>query len=139
MEITVVTLIDTSIWIDFTRRRSPERLKRFVAPYLFDASAHLAAPVTFELLRDATEQEFAALTAHLATFPTLPTPENIWHRAASLGRRCRKAGHTAGSLDLLIATVALAHDAVLVTLDDDFEKIARCGGPKVKLLRRPAT
>ncbi len=131
------TLIDTSLWIDFTRRKSPERLKRFVAPYLFDASAHLADPIVFELLREATDPEVTALTQHFATFPLLRTPEDIWQRAATLGRKCRKAGHTAGALDLLIATVALEHDAVLVTLDEDFAKIGECGGAQVKLLRRP--
>ena len=134
----MVTLIDTSLWVDFSRRKSPERLKRFVAPYLFDASAHLAEPVMFELLRDATDQEMTILTQHFATFPRLNTPDDLWQRAAALGRRCRKAGHTAGSMDLLIATVALVHEAVLVTLDEDFAKIGECGGLQVKLLRRPS-
>jgi len=133
----VITLIDSSLWIDFTRHRSPERLKQFIAPYLFDASAHVAPPIMFELLRDASEPEFRALTSYLATYPTLSTPDNLWHQAATLGRRCRKAGHTASSLDLLIATVAMAHDAELVTLDEHFVKIGKCGGPQVKLLRRP--
>jgi predicted nucleic acid-binding protein len=134
----VATLIDTSLWVDFTRRKSPERLKRFVAPYLFDASAHLAEPVVFELLRDATEQEMTGLTQHFATFPVLETPDDLWQRAATLGRRCRKSGHTAGSIDLLITAVALAHDAMLVTLDEGLAKIGECGGLQVKLLRRPA-
>jgi len=133
----MATLIDTSLWVDFTRRKSPERLKRFIAPYLFDASAHLAEPIKFELLRDATDQEMASLTHHFATFPLLGTPDDLWERAAALGRRCRKAGHTAGSLDLLIAAIALAHDTVLVTLDEGLAKIGECGGLQVKLLRRP--
>jgi predicted nucleic acid-binding protein len=133
----VRTLIDTSLWIDFTRRKSPERLKRFVAPYLFDASAHLAEPILFELLREATEQECTDLRDLLATLPVLRLPDDFWLQAAALGRRCRKAGHTAGSVDLLIATVARAHDAVLVTLDEDFTNIGKHGGIEVKLLRRP--
>ena len=28
------TLIDASLWIDFTRTRSPRAIKRFVAPYI---------------------------------------------------------------------------------------------------------
>ena len=133
----MITLIDTSVWIDFTRRKTPERVKRFVAPFLFDATAHLAEPVAFELLRDATENETSALTQHFATFPLLSTPGDLWQRAAALGRRCRKAGCTVSSLDLLIATVALVHRAVLVTLDENFERIGDCGGVQVKLLRRP--
>ena len=35
-------LIDTSLWIDFTRSRSPQSLKRFIAPYILSPDAALA-------------------------------------------------------------------------------------------------
>ena len=41
-------LLDTSLWIDFTRARSPAPLKQFIAPYVLDPEAHLAEPVRFE-------------------------------------------------------------------------------------------
>ncbi len=44
----------------------------------------------------------------------------------------------AGALDLLIATVAIHHDAELITFDQDFQKIARACGLRVKLLQRPS-
>jgi hypothetical protein len=50
----MITLIDTSLWIDFTRARSPRSLKQFIAPYILHPSAHLAESVTFEVLRHAT-------------------------------------------------------------------------------------
>lgn len=40
-------------WIDFTRSRSPTPLKRFIATYVLDPEAHLAEPVSFEVLRSA--------------------------------------------------------------------------------------
>jgi predicted nucleic acid-binding protein len=39
---------------------------------------------------------------------------------------------------LLIAVVALHHDAEVVTFDDDFQKIAGVSNLQVKLLKRPA-
>jgi predicted nucleic acid-binding protein len=42
-----------------------------------------------------------------------------------------------GSLDLLIASTALHHDAELVTFDDDFEQIASASSLRVKRLHRP--
>jgi hypothetical protein len=49
-------LLDTSLWIDFTRTRSPGALKQRIAPYVLDRAAHLAEPVRFEVLRAAGER-----------------------------------------------------------------------------------
>jgi predicted nucleic acid-binding protein len=38
---------------------------------------------------------------------------------------------------LLIATIALHHDAEVVTFDDDFQKIASVSKLQVKFLKRP--
>lgn len=35
-------LLDSSLWIDFTRARSPLVLKQFIAPFVLDPVAHLA-------------------------------------------------------------------------------------------------
>ena len=134
----MVTLIDASLWIDFTRLRSPRSLKQFIAPYILDASAHLAEPIAFEILRHATPKENRQLVQQFQTLPILSTPTTLWTQAANLGQACRADGHTAGSLDLLIAVVALAHQADIVTFDGDFEKIAAVSDLKVKLLQRPA-
>jgi len=132
----MITLIDTSLWIDFTRKRSPRSLKQFIAPYILHPTAHLAEPVAFEILRHATPEESRQLTRQFQTLPVLTTPADIWSRAADLGRECRGGGHTAGALDLLIAGVALSHRAVVVTFDEDFQKIAAASDLEVKLLQR---
>jgi predicted nucleic acid-binding protein len=133
----MATLIDTSLWIDFTRLRSPRNIKNFIAPYILDADAHLAAPITFEMLRHATPAEFKQLTQQFQTLPTLATPPSLWSEAADLGRTCRQKNITVNSLDLLIATVALHHGAEVVTFDDDFRRIASVSKLRVRLLKRP--
>ena len=130
-------LIDTSVWIDFTRSRSPQPLKHFIAPYILDPAAHLAEPIMFEMLRHASPAEARQLTEQFATYPSLPTPATVWTDATVLGQRCRKHGLTIVSLDLLIASVALHHGATLVTFDEDFNGIGRMCDLQVKLLRRP--
>src|SRR5713226_4518508 len=130
------TLIDTSLWIDFTRTRSPKTLKRFIAPFILDPDAHLAEPITFELLRHATPAEAKPLTQQFQTLPMLATPPLLWSQAAELGQACRQKNITVNSLDLLIATIALHHGAEVVTFDDDFQKIAGVSNLQVKLLRR---
>ncbi|MFM7239063.1 MAG: hypothetical protein ACKOZN_05615 [Cyanobium sp.] len=90
-------LLDTSLWIDFTRTRSPRALKAFIAPFVLDPAAHLAEPVCFELLRSAGPQEARLLEAQFDTLPCLPTPADLWQRAAALGQACRAAGRTVSS------------------------------------------
>src|SRR5690242_2970875 len=103
----MATLIDSSLWIDLTRARSPRALKAFIAPYVNDSQACLAEPIAFEVLRHATDAEAEKLTRQFETVPLLTSPVDLWSRAADLGRSCRRAGVTAGSLDLVIAAVAL--------------------------------
>jgi hypothetical protein len=68
------TLIDSSLWVDFTRTRSPRVIKRFIAPFILDPDAHVAMPITFELLRHATAAEAKQLTRQFQTLPMLATP-----------------------------------------------------------------
>lgn len=44
-------LVDASLWIDFTRARTPRSLKELIAPYILDPDACLAEPIAFEVLR----------------------------------------------------------------------------------------
>lgn len=134
----MATLIDSSLWIDFTRARSPQSLKHFIAPHVLHPDAHVAEPITFEILRHASPEESRQLTLQFLTFPVLETPTELWTRAAELGQACRKKGTSPGSLDLLISVVALHHQATLITFDRDFEAIASVSALRVKLLERPA-
>ncbi len=131
------TLIDTSLWVDFTRTRSPRNIKRFIAPFILHPDAHLAEPITFEILRHATAAEAKQLTQQFQTLPMLATPPLLWTQAAELGQACRKKNITINSLDLLIAMIALHHGAEVVTFDDDFQKIAGVSNLQVKFLQRP--
>lgn len=130
-------LIDTCIWVDFTRAKSPQALKESILPWLKDERAHLCEPVAFEVLRHATPSERTQLESWFATFPLLPTPRTLWRDAADLGRRCREKGSTPGSLDLLVAVLAIRHEAELVTFDADFLTIAKASPLLVQHLQRP--
>ncbi|MEA2341947.1 MAG: hypothetical protein QOF63_116 [Thermoanaerobaculia bacterium] len=131
-------LIETTLWIDFTRARSPRALKDFIAAYVTDPAACVAEPIAFEVLRYATAEEQQLFEDQLRTMTMLPSPSTLWSDAASLGRRCRENGLTPGALDLLIATVAMHHGAELLTFDTDFERIARVSALQVTHLRRPS-
>ncbi len=130
-------LADTNLWIGLTRLRSPRTLKEFVRPYLEDAGVHLAKPIAFEVRRHASEAEAPLLAGLFATLPWLDTPPDVWSKGVELGQACRRRGVSAGSLDLLIAVVALHHDAELITFDADFEAIARVAPLRVTRLVLP--
>ena len=131
-------MLDSSLWIDFTRARSPLALKQFIAPFVLDPAAHLAEPVRFELLRSARPDEAQRLEAQFATLPSLATPPALWRQAIVLGQDCRAIGRTVLSLYLLVAAVALHHDAVLVSFDADFEAVAMVSSLRLQRLHRPS-
>ena len=134
----MITLPDTGLWIALTRSRSPRALKAFVAPYINNPNAALAEPIVFELLRNATDPEAIQLTHLFQSLPLLAGPPSLWSDAVQLGRRCRAAGLSIGSIDLLIATTAIHHDAQLITFDTDFPRIAAVSKLRARLLKPPS-
>ena len=130
-------LLDTNLWVDLTRTRSPRTLKTFISLYVEDPRACLAEPIVFEVLRSATDAEARQLTDYFETLPLLASPANLWSIGVELGRACRRIGVNAGSIDLPIAAVAIHHGAELFTFDDDFQRIATVSDLRIKLLKRP--
>lgn len=130
-------LVDSSLWIDLTRTRSPRILKAFIASQLDDPEICIAEPIAFEVLRHADDAEARLLTLQFETVPLLSTPTGLWSSGAELGRACRRQGFTIPSLDLLIAAVAIHHKAEIITFDNDFEHIATVSELHVTRLKRP--
>jgi hypothetical protein len=61
-------IIDSNLWIDFTRLRTPRALKEFILPFILDPDVQLVEPVAFEDLRSASVQETKLLEEQLKTF-----------------------------------------------------------------------
>lgn len=122
-------LIDTSAWIAFfrgTRSLATDAVDRA----LQDGTAALGGPVLTELRRGVRSKvERAKLILHLKGCLVLPQPENLWEEAGDLGFILARRGISVGTLDLLIATFALAHEVPLLTTDTDFVRIREAGIP----------
>ena len=129
-------LIESSLWVDFTRRKSPPALKNRIHPWILDPLAVLCEPIIFEVLRHATPHERMLIEAQFATLPILAPPPRLWRDATLLGQKCRDHGFNAGSLDLVIAALAIHHDAEIITFDADYLAIARASSLRVQLLSR---
>jgi tRNA(fMet)-specific endonuclease VapC len=115
-------LVDTSAWVEFFRNRNPVADK--VGTLLESNRAALAGPILTELLRGVRSvKERAHLTELLDGCHWLAQPADLWVHAGELGAMARKKGKTVKTLDLLIASYALQHNAPLLTTDADFLQI----------------
>ena len=121
-------LIDTSAWIDFFRGRDP--MSRAVDDVLATNEAAICGPIETELRRGfATDRERKRVLPLLEALHSLAEPEGLWRDAGDLGFALRRRGVSPKTLDLLIATYALSHSAILLSADKDFREIRSAGVP----------
>ena len=121
-------LIDSSIWISIVRTPKASADCEVLRRIVNHPQACLCEPVLFEVTRGAPKHRQGQLTEYLDTTPVLPTPPSLWQDAVRLGQKCRAKNFHPSAMDLLIATIAMAHGATLVSLDGDFTKLSKVGG-----------
>jgi predicted nucleic acid-binding protein len=132
------TVIETSIWVDYFRLKTPPLVRKEIHPWVQRADLALCEPILCELLRAASVAQRGIMRQHLTTIPVLPMPANLWTAATQLGQTCEDAGVRVGALDLLIATVCVHHDAELITFDKQFAAMAKVSKLRAKILTRAA-
>jgi tRNA(fMet)-specific endonuclease VapC len=113
---------DTSVWIEFLAGRP--------APELEAALQHggvaLAPVVIAELVSGARKPaDRAAIIDLVAQLPIHEAPEDHWIRVGELRRKLLEHGVTVSTPDAHVAQCALDRDAVLLTRDRIFTRIAR--------------
>lgn len=119
-------LIDTSAWIEFFRGKSST--SESVGEAITGNDAALCGAVVTELRRGLrSTRERRRVLPLLEGCHRLSQPSDVWEEAGDLGFFLARKGITAKSMDLLIATYALAHGAALLTLDADFAAMKRAG------------
>jgi predicted nucleic acid-binding protein len=126
-------LADTSAW-----NRSGQAEARWESLLENDALA-LCAPVKLELLYSARgPADYRTLASALGHLPTLPLDSRAEALAKStqeaLAERSQHRGPS--PLDLLVAAVAEAHNAVLLHYDRHFDQIVRVTGQPAEWLAR---
>lgn len=119
-------LIDTSAWIAFFRNKG--HAAAVVDQLLEGDEAALCGPIRSELLRGfRSPRERARCWPLLEACHQLSEPADLWNEAGDLGFLLARKGITVKSFDLLIATFALAHALPVLTLDRDFDFMAKAG------------
>ena len=126
-----MVLVDASVWSLALRRRinalsSAETLLTTELERLIRrGETTIIGSVRQEVLsgiRD--DRAFNAILSFLSAFPLLPTRAEDYDRAAAFYNICRARGITGTATDMLICSVASAHDEPVFTTDRDFARYA---------------
>jgi tRNA(fMet)-specific endonuclease VapC len=115
-------VVDTSVWIDFLAGRPVRALE----DGLLQGAVTLPPIVVAELIsgaRVATQR--AAISALVHDLPVHDTPVDHWVRVGDLRRRLAERGIAISTPDAHVAQCAIDLDALLLTRDSVFEKIAK--------------
>ncbi|TVQ28900.1 MAG: PIN domain nuclease [Spirochaetaceae bacterium] len=122
----VVTLIDTSAWVEALRKDGTADVRARVAELLTAGQASLCPIVALELWNGAGgENERARVRRLVDELPCHEFTTAIWNRAYELARSCRSKGVTVPATDLLIAAAAQVHRVGLLHVDRHFDLIAQ--------------
>jgi predicted nucleic acid-binding protein len=118
-------LVDTSVWIDFfspSPGPAGSELRRMieeVEPFA------LTGVVVTEILQG-LKRDVRHIERFLSMWEMLePRGFATYREASAISRLARSRGIRLTTIDTLIASIALEHDATLFTLDKDFSHIAR--------------
>ena len=119
-----LVLVDTSSWIHFLRTDGDTHTRNRVSAALESGTARWCAMVRLELWNGARgEREKKVLREFERLVPELPTTAPVWEAAFELSRRCRVAGVTVPSTDVLIYACAQHYGAALEHADEDFDRV----------------
>jgi len=126
-----VILVDTSAWVEYDRATGSAIDRRLTKLIKTDGPVAVTEPVIMEVTSGArSDDREADLRRLLERFQLLRfDPVIDFDGATRVYRRCRASGVTPrGLIDCMIAAVALRHDASLLALDADLDRVARVTG-----------
>jgi predicted nucleic acid-binding protein len=121
-------LVDTSVW-SLALRRDREQ----DSPAVDELLRALGGPdivVTTGLILQELLQGFvpgrarAQIVERFASMPIVESDRDDYIAAAEIRNTCRRSGVQLGTVDALIARLAIRHDHTLLTADRDFEHAA---------------
>jgi predicted nucleic acid-binding protein len=115
-------LVDTSIWIDFFRRKEPAYTK--VVQLIDEDRICCAGIILSELMQGAnSEKELNVLKDFLHVYAFINETPETWKKTGELSFRLRKRGKETPLSDCLISVLSLEADASIYTYDKHFKII----------------
>ena len=122
-------LVDTSVWSLAYRRDAPPNIPQVTvlrAALVGGEFVAIAGMVLLELLRGfIPPRAQERILSDLAPLELIEPTRGDYIEAARLANTCRQAGVQLGSVDALLAQLAIGNDLELLTTDRDFENAAK--------------
>ena len=123
-------VVDTSVWIDFFAGRPVPSLEDALA----QGSVILTPLVVSELVSGARRpRDRESITALLGELPLHETPLDHWVRVGDLRRQLKGRGLTVSTPDAHLAQCALDRNALLLSRDAVFQRIAETGKLRLQI------
>ena len=126
-------LVDTSLWIEFLRRKGDVQIKHLMGQWLQDDQIAYTCPIQFELLFGVRSNERTDLEAALKFSHHIPFGTVDWVAAAELEVLLRSKGLNIPRNDLFVAVVAIRESLPLCCRDQHFTAMAKICGEKLKV------
>ena len=121
-----VILIDSSVWVEVSRKTGDESLKQELATMLRDGRTAMTWPVWMELYQGAKgKREEENLKGWRDVSHWLEFDEACWKEAAKTARACFRAGINVPFGDVLVFASATRHEVELLERDRHFGRIAK--------------
>jgi predicted nucleic acid-binding protein len=122
MSASVKILVDTSVWIDFFRKKEPAYSE--VSRLIDDDRICCTGIILGELMQGAaSEKEHKILGDFLHVYEFINESPSIWKKAGELSCRLRKHGKTIPLSDCLISILSLDAGVSIYTFDKHFKTI----------------
>ena len=119
-------VVDTSVWVDVTRRPTSARARAL--HQLLDADAvALALPVRIELMGGVGRKGRQEFRRALSALPVLRPSDETWRLIETWVDTAFDRGFRFAIPDLLIAALASELGALVWTLDEDFDAMETLG------------
>jgi len=117
-------LIDTSVWIEFFRKReSPVSLN--IREWLKLNQVYYTGPIVVELYQGAkTNKEIQIINQLLDTIHYVDITREHYHHAGLTSRKAARDGKLFSTIDMIIAAVAHDENLSLFSLDHHFLEIS---------------
>ncbi|MBT8364402.1 MAG: PIN domain-containing protein [Deltaproteobacteria bacterium] len=115
-------MLDTSVWIDALRGKTPH-IVAVTQALLNDDRILICGPVLFEIKRGLRPADRKKILPLFDALILLSVDETVWDNAGDLDASLRKNGITIPPMDVIIAQVCLHHKVSLFTLDEHFLSI----------------
>ncbi len=126
-----MVLVDSSIWIEASRRQGDLGAKVALEALLEEYEAATTSPVLLEVLGGARKEERSRMQEYFEVIPHVPVDAKDWENAIALAWRLRDKGHSLPWNDVLIASIALRRDLRVYAQDKHFELMGQVAGVRL--------